>query len=63
MAIYRETFKSNFAQCTEGDALGQLEKIRRQHPESHGWRELNAFVEQDPVTGLWRAVRVHEKES
>jgi len=58
---YRETFKTNFAQITEGDARLQLEKVRAEHTKSKGWYEISAWTEQDPVTKLWRAVRIHEK--
>ena len=58
--IYKETFKSNFAQTTRDDALVVLDKIRREHPQSSGWQEIEAYVEQSPE-GLWRAVRKHVK--
>ena len=58
---YRETFRTQFAQATEGDARGLLEKVREEHTTQKGWYEISAWTEQDPVTKLWRAVRVHEK--
>ena len=58
---YRETFRTPFAQMTEGDARGQLEKVRAAHTSVEGWYEISAWTEQDPVTKRWRAVRVHEK--
>jgi len=59
---YRETFRTNFAQVTEGDAKLQLEKVRAEFTEREGWYEISAWTEQDPETKLWRAVRVHEKK-
>ena len=58
---YRETFRTQFAQATEADARGQLEKVRAAHTTKDGWYEISAWTEQDPVTKCWRAVRVHEK--
>ncbi len=58
--IYEETFKSNFAQTTRNDALVVLDNIRSEHPQSAGWHEIEAYVEQSPE-GLWRAVRKHAK--
>ena len=58
--IFKETFVSPFGKETESDALRVLDQIRKEHDASHGWREINAYVEQH-ADGKWYAVRVHEK--
>lgn len=55
-----EIFKSPFEKETEGDALDDLQEIRKKYPASSGWVELNAYVEKLP-NGKWRAVRHHAK--
>lgn len=58
---FHEVFKSPFEKETEGAALDVLQEIRKAHPASKGWVELNSYVEHLP-NGKWRAVREHAKK-
>ena len=60
--FYHEVFKSPFEKNTEKEAQALLDKIRAAHPESHGWKEINSYIEKLP-NGKFRAVREHEKRN
>ena len=60
MERFHEIFKSPFEKNTREEAMRVLDEIRAAHPASHGWREINARIEQLP-NGKYRAVREHEK--
>ena len=60
MNVYVETFKSPGNQPTQEAALEILEMIRKNHPESRGWREIAAGVKQRE-DGSWFAWRKHER--
>lgn len=58
--IFEEIFVSPFEKKSKSDALKVLDSIRRAHPASSGWVEIEGFVEQK-FNGLWHAVRHHAK--
>ena len=57
--VFIETFRSPFGKRTSKAAQRVLDQIRENHPESKGWRELDAGVELRS-NGLWYAWRKHE---
>ena len=58
---YEEVFKSPSETAGSIDhALKVLDEIRKAHPASKGWVELNAYIEQ-VSGGRYRAVRHHAK--
>lgn len=59
MKIYHETFRSPANQPSKEDAEYVLNSIRKCHPASSGWVELNGYVEKAPNdfgSIGWRAV-------
>ena len=61
--VFEENFFSPTHQPSKEEAETVLDNIRKSHPEKDGWVEFEAFVEQIPPEGLWRAVRHHAKYS
>ena len=59
---FRETFCSPFGKDSKEGAERVLDAIRKSHPASSGWKEINSYTEQHS-DGKWYAVRIHEKIS
>ena len=59
--VLRETFRSPFGRDTMEGAIQVLDQIRKNKPESSGWREVRAYVDKDFSDGKYYAVRVCEK--
>ena len=53
-----EILKPPFGKKTKEEAQEVLDRIRENHPEAHGWREIDAGIE--VRNGLYYAWRKHE---